>query len=165
MTHDDLRLPSLIKFQDYRGDFSAFLEAVYDVFKNDFVYNKPIFQGKELGLKKHPLIDGREYTFYHFTHSGKDENDRKPDIERCERIPYPKPMINNSHCNNLKVWKNKRKNKTRILIYHEKEKYLVVLEDRGSYILPWTAYIVEYNNKHRRLLQEYNAYISQNRPA
>jgi len=34
----------------------------------------------------------------------------------------------------------------------------VVLEDRGQYILPWTAYLVTYKNQRRRLMEEYEAY-------
>ena len=54
---------------------------------------------------------------------------------------------------------NKRGNSERILIFHEDESYLVVLEDRGKYILPWTAYLVEYENRKRKLMVEYQNYI------
>ncbi len=155
---EELILPDIIELSGFGGDFYAYYEAVYEIFKNDFVINKPIFQGKRLALKAHPYFDGKEYTFYHLTHDGVIENDRKPNMRRMERIGFPKPIIDNSTHRNLKVWRNKRKNKERILILHEQEKYLVVLEDRKDYILPWTAYYIEYNNKIRRLLKEYENY-------
>jgi hypothetical protein len=155
-----LHLPDIVQFD---GDFIPFFEAVYNIFKRDFVDSKPVFRGSMLRLKKYPLIDGYEYTFYHFTHEGDIESNRKPDIRRMERIAFPRPMIDNSRHPALKVWKNVRNNKIRILIYHPSEKYLVVLADRGEYILPWTAYTVDYPNRERKLLKEYQAYKNQNR--
>ena len=154
-----LILPSLICFEDYNGNFALYNEKVYAVFKDDFVKNRPIFQGKKLALKAHPLIDGKEYTYYHFTHSGNIEIERVPDLRRMERIGFPKPIIDFSDNENLKVWRNKRGTSERILILHETEKYLVVLEDRKDYILPWTAYLVEDSSRLCKLLAEYQNYI------
>lgn len=155
-----VELPEIIEMNDFGGDYHAFNEAVYQIFKNDFVLNKPVFNGKKLGLKKHPIVDGKAYTYYHFTHSGDIENDRKPDFRRMERMGYPKPIINSSKCVTLKVWRNKRGTKDRIVILHEAEKYVVVLDDRKDYILPWTAYFIEYKNQLRRFLKEYDKYIN-----
>ena len=158
-------LPEIITLEDYRGNIQEYIEAIYQVFVHDFVHNRPFFEGRRLGLKKHPLIEGKEYTFYHFTHEGNDEEDRIPDLRRMERMPWPAPIINNSSHKYLKVWRNQRGKHERILIFHEEEKYLVVLEDRGEYILPWTAYLVTYNNQIRRLLEEYEAYIKPKPPS
>ena len=156
---EELELPEMIYLEDFGGDFDAYNEAVYEVFKEDFVTTRPTFEGTVLRLKKHPYVDGKEYTYYHFTHSGDIENDRTPDMRRMERMPFPRPMIDNSGDPSLKVWRNKRGTKDRILILDEEERYLVILDDRGEYILPWTAYYIEYNNKIRRLLKEYEAYM------
>lgn len=155
-----IELPPIISLEEYSGDIVNYLEAVYAIFRKDFVDSKPVYRNKKLGLKKYPLISDKEYTFYHMTHKGNIESERIPDLRRCERIAYPRPLIENSTSPSLKVWKNKRGTKVRILIFHEEESYLVILEDRGSYILPWTAYIIEYNNKKLRLLKEYEAYIN-----
>jgi len=156
---EQLILPDLIVLEDYNGNFSLYNDAVYAVFKNDFVKNRPIFQEKKLALKTHPLIENREYTYYHFTHSGNIETERIPDLRRMERIGFPKPMIDCSDSEQLKVWRNKRGTSDRILILHEAERYLVVLEDRKDYILPWTAYLIEGESRLRRLLAEYQNYI------
>lgn len=155
---DYFDMPSLVSLVDFGGDLPAYLEAIYQVFKNDFVFSKPIFRGKKVGLKKYPLVDQKDYTFYHFTHSGTDERNRKIDLRRMERIRFPRPMIEGSKHPYLKVWKNKRGTKNRFLIYHEAENYVVVLDDRGKYVLPWTAYIVDYPNQKRKLLKEYEDY-------
>ena len=151
-------LPGLVLLADFDGNFPTYIEAVYQIFKTDFVSSKPVFRGQRIGLKKYPLVDGKEYTFYHFTHSGTDEQHRVPDLRRMERIRFPRPMIEGSKHPYLKVWKNKRGTKNRFLIYHEAENYVVVLDDRGKYVLPWTAYIVDYPNQKRKLLKEYEDY-------
>lgn len=159
MNDNYMQLPDLITLEEYGGDIITYLEAVYAVFKADFVDNKPTFQGKRLGLKRYPLIEGKEYTFYHFTHDGDIETQRLPNMRRLERMPFPKPMINNSTHSYLKVWRNKRGKSNRILIFHEAESYLVVLDDRGDYILPWTAYLIEHKNRRERLLVEYEDWL------
>lgn len=156
---DQINLPDLILLATYKGVFADYFEAVYKIFKKDFVDSKPVFNKKPLRLKSHPYIDGKEYTFYHFTHSGDLENERQPDIRRMERIAWPRPMIDHSENETLKVWKNKRGNKTRIIIFHEDENYLVILEQRKNYILPWTAYYIDYPNRKEKLLEEYKNYL------
>lgn len=156
---EKLVLPSKILLEEFNGVFEDFFNAVYTVFKNDFVDSQPNFRGKRLGLKKHPYVDGKEYTFYHITHEGDIESERIPDLRRMERIPYPKPMIDNSDDSDLKVWENSRGNDRRILIFHEQESYLVILADRGEYILPWTTYYIQYKNRKEKLLKEYEDYL------
>jgi hypothetical protein len=156
-------LPELIELNDFGGNISAYLEAVYHIFKNDFVDSKPVFKGVRLGLKRFPLVEGKEYTFYHMTHEGDIENERTPDLRRMERIAWPRPLIDESEHSYLKVWRNTRRGKggtkTRILILHEEERYLVILDDRGDYILPWTAYLIKGNSQLEKHLSEYESYI------
>lgn len=158
MQTSNLILPPLIELSKYNGDTGAYIEAVYQVFVRDFVIGRPLFRGTKLSLKKHPIENGKECTFYHITHTGQDEKTRIPDLRRMERIGYPRPMIDNSSDPALIVWENMRANKNRILIYHEQERYLVVLEKRSNYVLFWTAYLIEHDNRHEKLLREYLEY-------
>jgi hypothetical protein len=100
-------------------------------------------------------------TLYVWT--GNVEDERIPDMRRMERIAWPRPMIDNSEHNYLKVWRNVRRGqggtKNRILILHELECYLVVLEDRGDYILPWTAYYLRNSKELGKKIKEYNDYL------
>lgn len=63
-------LPPLVLFSDYNGDWDAYLEAIYSYFKQDFVDSKPVFRGKRFGLKRHPLAQGKEATFWHMIQQG-----------------------------------------------------------------------------------------------
>jgi hypothetical protein len=154
-----LNLPEIVCLEDCGGDILNYIEVIYDIFKEDFVTNKPFFEGRRLGLKKYPYVEGKEYTFYHMTHDGNVEDERIPNLRRCERMPFPRPIIEQSNHSSVKCWKNKRGTKDRILIFYEQEDYLVVLEDRGDFILPWTAYLVGGSNQKKKLLREYSDYI------
>lgn len=151
-------LPELLLLADHGGDWERYEAALYEVFKRDFIDSKPIFRGTRLGLKKYPLSKGKEATFWHFISEGKTEEERIPDLRRCERIQWPKPIIENDGCGEVKIWKNHRGSEQRICIWLEPENYLVVLADRGKYILPWTAYLVEQPHRQRKLEKEYEEY-------
>jgi hypothetical protein len=154
-----LSLPAIITLEQLSGDPNTYLEAVYEIFVQDFVRSRPTYRGKRLNLKCHPFIDGKEYTFYHMTHDGNIETERIPNLRRMERIPWPRPMINYSTDPELKVWRNKRGKHERILIMHDLSDYVVILEDRINYILPWTTIYIDYPNRKRKLLAEYEEYI------
>lgn len=156
-------LPELIFLEDSGGDWDSYLSALYDYFQQDFIRNKPVFNGTKLGLKKHPVIDEKEATFWHFISEGDVEEDRLPNLRRCERIRWPKPLIDRApaygESDKLKVWKNKRKNETRINIWLEEENYLVVLAERKGYLLPWTAFCIEREHQKRKKQRDYEQYM------
>ena len=151
-------LPPLELFSDYGGDWESYLDAIYEYFKQDFVDSKPVFQGRRLGLKRYPLTHGKEAAFWHMIQEGTIEEDRTPDLRRCERVRWPKPIIEHDIDEAVKVWANQRRGERRICLWFEQEDYLVILADRGSYILPWTAYLVKQPHRQRRLQKEYEEY-------
>ena len=153
-------LPDLIELNSVGGDFHAFLEFVYNEFKKEFIDQKPVFRGQRLGLKKNPVSQEKEATFWHMTSEGEDENNRNPDIRRMERIKWPACIINGSEHDYLKVWENSRGTKNNILIFHEGENFVVVLRKGNGYLLPWTAYLVEHSARKRKLMEEYKSYIN-----
>ena len=93
------------------------------------------------------------------TSEGMNEAERTPDLRRCERIRWPRPVIDQSEDPAVKVWVAMRGNEKRIHIWLERQDYLVVLADRDSYLLPWTAYCIEYPHKRAKLQKEYEAYV------
>jgi hypothetical protein len=154
-------IPDIIQLADYGGNWNKYLEAVYQLFKKDFVDSQPIFQGNRLSLKRHPIIEGKEATFWHLVSEGYYEPDRLPDLRRCERIGWPRPIIEAQEqepC--LKIWENSRDGEKRICLWlsFDNEEYLVVLAKRTGYLLFWTAYPLTYENIKRKLQKEYDAY-------
>jgi hypothetical protein len=151
-------LPPLVLFGDYGGNWDAYLDAIYAWFKQDFIDSKPVFQGRRLGLKRYPLVHGKEATFWHMTSEGMDESNRTPDLRRCERIRWPKPVIEHSGNPKVKYWVSVKRNEDRIHIWLEKLDYVVVLADRKDFILPWTAFLVTREHTRAKLRKEYEAY-------
>ncbi|HPO57161.1 MAG TPA: hypothetical protein PKY46_14280 [Ignavibacteriaceae bacterium] len=166
MSNITFNLPDILLLSDYNGNFDLFTDAVYSVFFKDFVKDKTFFRGEKLKLKWHPLYQNKAYTFYHMTHKGKDEQNRVPDLRRCERIPWAKPTI--EHCDTwkLKIWPQQRSGqgglKDRLCIWLEMDNepdYIVILDIREKYKLLWTAFVLEYPHEKRKRKKEYEAWF------
>lgn len=151
-------LPGLVLFEDYNNNWEQYLDALYSYFKADFVDSKPVFQGQRLALKRYPLFEGKEATFWHLISEGTSEENRAIDLRRCERIRWLKPVIENSADDAIKLWKNIRRGEIRICLWLENQEYLVVLAERKGYILPWTAYVVTEPHRKRKLQKEFENY-------
>ena len=151
-------LPPLVLLADYNGDWDQYVEALYAYFTRDFVDSKPLFRGARLALKRHPLIKGKEATFWHLISEGLYEEERLPDLRRCERIRWPRPII--EHCNDreIKVWENVKQGERRVCLWLEDKEYLVVLAERRGYTLLWTAYPVTEAHRQKKLRKEYADY-------
>ena len=67
------KLPDLVLLEEYQGNWDAYLDALYQGFALDFIIDKPVFQGKRLGLKRYPVILDKEATFWHMISSGEIE--------------------------------------------------------------------------------------------
>jgi hypothetical protein len=150
-------LPELITLNSCGGDWHRYLDAVYDCFQQDFVRGRTTYRGVRLAMKRHPVIDGREATFWHLISEGSSEQDRTPDMRRCERIGWPRQIID--HCDDpaIKTWETVRGNDKRILLWLDEQEYLVVLAARTGYTLIWTAYTVTRSHQKDKLQREYEA--------
>ncbi len=158
MNKDVQWLPPLVLLSDHGGEWERYLEAVYAWFKQDFINSKPVFQGRRLGLKRHPLTDGKEATFWHMTSEGQDEENRLPDLRRCERIRWPKQVIENAGDPKIKWWVSVKRHEDRIHIWLEEEDYVVVLADRRGFLLPWTAFVITREHTRIKMRKEYDTY-------
>ncbi|HFQ5589212.1 TPA: hypothetical protein ACGUM0_003928 [Vibrio vulnificus] len=151
-------LPDLVMMEDYNHNWEQYLAAIYAFFEADFVHSKPEFQGRRLGLKRYPEYDGKSATFWHMTSTGDDETERVPDFRRCERIRWPRLIIENDQHESLKVWTEPKGKNQRVHIWCEEEGYLVVLDDRGEYILPWTAFYIEREHQRKKYNKRWEKY-------
>jgi hypothetical protein len=162
-------LPPLVLLEEYDGDWKEYIKAIYDYFKVDFIDTRPQFQDKVIRLKRYPLLDEKEATFWHITSEGKEEDERVPDLRRCERIRWPRPIIEHHNDNSIRCWRNargntRRRNERRIVLWLYDEDYVVVLADRGRYMLLWTAYCVSWNHTREKLLKDYQEYQKRQTP-
>ena len=149
-------LPPLVLLEDHEGDWDRYCDAVYRFFWEDFVSSRPEFDSRRVGITREPMLRGKEATFWHLISEGSVEEDRPPDIRRCERIRWPRPLIEAASARKVKCWANRRRGQQRILVAVDDFSYLVVLIDRGHYVLLLTAYFVEREQRRRKLRSEWS---------
>lgn len=155
-------LPELILLDDYNGNWQEYLAQIYSIFHRDFVQSKPNYKGLTINQKRHPEYDGKSATFWHLISEGSSEESRIPNFRRCERIGWPRPIIENYGDSCLKVWENSRKGKQNVCLWFEAEEYLLILSKRNDYFLLWTGYMVTQNHRKRKLEREYEEWKKAN---
>ena len=162
MTANMTWLPDLVLLDGHGGNWDRYLKVIYNFFTKDFVDDQPTYHGKKLALKRFPMYEGKEATFWHIISEGIIEDDRTPDLRRCERIRWPRPVIENSSDPDIKIWENNRHHETRVCILLDSADYLVVIARRQGYDLFWAAYPITRPHHKRKLIKEYEAYIKAN---
>lgn len=158
-------LPDLVLFEHSGGDWNRYVQRLHQYFEADFVTSKPSWPGKRVGFKRHPEYQGKSATFWHLISEGTVESDRTPDLRRCECIRWPRPMMEEfddcapgtSSCR-LTWWKSTRKGEVRFVLALNDFSYVLVVADRGDFVIPWTAYCVERQHQRDRLSKECAAF-------
>jgi hypothetical protein len=151
-------LPPLVLFESYSGNWNNYIEALYSFFKEDFIESRPEFMKRTIQVKRSPLYQNKASTFWHITSEGEEEEKRIPDMRRCERIRWPRPIIEHCPSELVRCWPNKRGQEKRIVLWFFNEDYVIVLADREKYVLLWTAYMVSYEHTKNKLAKEYEEY-------
>lgn len=166
-------LPPLTQRTHFSDD-AAFIDAIYAAFERDFVSVQQNFRGLPIGVKPLPfhnqpaLFAGKNGTFRHLLTEGKNEETRTIAWDRCERLGWVLPMIQQTGSADVCVWKNSRQTSGSSYVLALSDfSYKVVLTERHSritnspYLLLWTAFPVMWSNGKRKLAKEYR----QNGPA
>ena len=140
-------LPELEPFDKY-GDWWRYVDAIYEIYLDDFVRNHFTVGGKRFSMRRQPQSHGKDKAFWHIC--GQDDGQTIPsDFSRCERIRWPKAIILHRGDSMVKMWSDDHfktaNGKLRVLLWFNDE-YLVVLEPRRDYVLFITAYPTEYGN-------------------
>jgi hypothetical protein len=148
-------LPALVELRGSEGDWERYVELLYGFFRADFIDSVPGYPGKRWAMKRHPEHRGKEATFWHIISEGPDEAERLPDLRRCERIRWPRAIIDRCRTGPVLAWAQQRGSDQRIVLALPDFSYVVVLADRGEYVLLWTAFPVEREHRRRKLEREY----------
>jgi hypothetical protein len=146
-------LPSLIRLEDYGGDWKKYINAVFAIFYQDFIETQPTFQGKWVRCRRDPMYDGKEAGFWHCVSEGANEDQRTPDLRRCERIGWVRKVIEHANDAHVDVWVQRKGRDDRIHIWY-REAYLVVLGDRGQLCQLITAFCTDREHTKRKKRQE-----------
>lgn len=162
-------LPDELRYSDFGGDWEAFLAAVYQIFERDFKQSAPSYSGRRVAHDTR-IEDGKEAGYWHITCRYEARTRaREVDLRRCERIPWPRPMIEHSADRQLSMWKDERKKpgrprQTRVLIWLESLDYIVVLAERPRAMILVTAYCVDIESHKQKLRKERDRYYEMQKP-
>jgi len=162
-------LPDALRYSDFDGDWERFLATVYQIFERDFKQSRPSYEGRTV-VPDTRIEDGKEAGFWHMTCRYEPRTQaREMDLRRCERIPWPRPMIEHSADKSLSVWKSERKKpsrsrQTRVLIWLENLDYVVVLAERPRAMILVTAYCTDIKSHKEKLRKERDEYYKTQKP-
>lgn len=150
--------PDLVPLNAFGGDWAAYETELHRIFITDFVNGDAQYTGLRIGCRRHPETDGKWASFWHLVQEGPVEDDRLPDLRRCERIRWVRWVIENAVAHaEIDVWQNTRGTETNTLMWF-REEYLVVLGQRQGYWLLRTAYCTDQSGRKRKLRAERNAF-------
>lgn len=158
-------LPDLILLEVYHGNWSAYIDAVYQQYYNDFVKNRPLFENLPVFVRNQPAHQNKGATFWHLVSEGTKETDRIPDIRRCERIRWPRPLIEGGYIQEVKIWEQSRPWKgqvqRRIMFSLKNFNYIVVIGETPKGYTLITAYHIEKTHQRQKLKKEFEAFSRQ----
>lgn len=156
-------LPDLLPCEDLNL-WAEYEGALYSIFKADFIDSHPQFEGKQVNIRKHPMVYGKEEAFFHVTCQDYSKTgNRDPDLRRCERIRWVRSFIENYNCDSsscpncdgVKVWREPYKSNNRVFILLEEERYMVIVEPRKEYCLLITAFYFDQDHRLEKILKRY----------
>lgn len=157
-------LPELFKY-DNRKSIEEYYNEVYEIFKRDFITSKPVLFGKNIGLQKEPMVNGKPQTFHHMTtedicnNKNKQSKLRNIAFDRCERIAWNRAIIDSGYVG-LKIFRETRsRNRKNLIIFFEEKDFVIVLREAPTYYVFITSYPIKYKNKKRQLQKSYEKYI------
>lgn len=136
--------PELLPFG---GEWEAYQDSVYEAFLQTFVRADVRFSGWRVKAQYRPETRGKGFSFWHViseapSRDNRNEDDRIPDLHRCERIRWIGWTIEQAQRGEagFSWWENTRRRETRVVIWAESRDFAVVLAKRRGYYLLKTAY-------------------------
>lgn len=152
--------PDLLLFQNFGGDWKKYEKELNRIFTEEIAWGSLRFRNRPVNCRRIPETGGRWASFWHLIQEGREEDERTPDLRRCERLPWIPWVINNAITHpEIDGWQNKRGSETNSLLWY-REEYLVVLSQRQGYWLLKTAYFTDKKYRIRQLRKERDAYLS-----
>jgi hypothetical protein len=134
-------------------------ELLYEIFHTNFVASKASHNGTPV-LVSQTKEEGKEITFWHITtREDKECEQRLPDHRRCERLPWLKPMLEDSDKPDVLAWEHTEGDGViKVYVWLKEHDYIAIMKktSKGRLIL-LTAYWIEYGNIKRKLMKKYEA--------
>jgi hypothetical protein len=150
--------PDLVLFDAFGGDWAAYENELHRIFMEEIARGGIRFRDWPVNCRRIPEAGGRWASFWHLVQEGCIEDDRTPDLRRCERIRWVRWVIENAATHaEIDEWQNTRGTEVNTLLWY-REEYLVVLAQRRDYWLLRTAYCTEKSGRIRQLHRERDAF-------
>lgn len=149
-------LPEMFSVNPWEHDT---YDKLYDVFHDFFIAGEVIFRGQSVGYDS-AIVDGRANGFWHIT-TRKDvkTGERLPDPRRCERLPWLKPMVENSDKVEVLAWEyDDGDGVNKLYVWLKDHDYVAIMKKNKKgklYLL--SAFWVEYPSAKRKLMQKYQS--------
>lgn len=142
-----MTLPDLMPISNY--DASKYIGIIYAAFKRELVDGNLSFLDLPITFPWKPPYDNKHFCFWHSISERGDtnnEDDRIPNMSRCERILWIPYVITNA-LDQDKIWcweksvKTKRGRSKHIQLFFHEENYLIVLRRKANRLEFVTAYV------------------------
>lgn len=135
-------LPPIVPFD---GDWEGYCDQIHEIFESDLRAAR--FFGLRVGRRREPEVQGKADGFWHVTTEGfaSGSDDRLPDMRRCERISWIRPMIDAAGTDRVHCWLSDRPpKKPNVVIALPDFSHVVILARRrgtnGAYMMLVTAF-------------------------
>jgi hypothetical protein len=156
---DILDLPEKVDYLvDYKNDEMQFVEDIYKVFQNDFIFTSPRCNGKlvTVSLKKMDGDDKLAIFWHLISRDTADKSRRELNIFRAERLPWIKPLIEFVPSPPIKYWRYlEGGGVVRHYIWAEIREFVIILQELKMSLRLVTAFRVDENWKEKDLLKKF----------
>lgn len=150
--------PDLVPLTAFGGDWPAYETELHRIFIAEIARGGIEFEGFRVNCRRLPETAGKWASFWHLVQEGRVEDDRLPDLRRCERIRWVRWVIENAAAHaEIDIWQNTRGTEVNALLWF-REEYLVVLGQRQGYWLLRTAYCTDKSGRIAQLRKERDAF-------
>lgn len=166
-------LPDAIPCENL-AEWNTYLSSLYPVFVQSIRDASLTFMGKPLRIRREPWDGDYEHAFVHLTHRDyfhtDDPNDRQPDPDRSERLPWVGSIISHYDCvehyscPRILYWEHRFRGYVRSNLLYDSERFLVVIEQRKAYCLLITGFYLNDEDSYDRQLRRYRQYQKQKTP-
>lgn len=166
-----LQLSLSASIEDLQVSSGAYVDAVYDVFVRDLISSRARWMpnGGEVSCRRQPEVEGRHAIFWHCVSAGDgDEEARLVDFNRCRRIHWIRPIINEFNTiypdkgdGSLHWWvSGRRLQNLRYILATGDYGFVVMVDQRSTYAMLVTAYHVDRRRRREKFKSECEDYWS-----
>lgn len=155
--------PDLVPFAAFGGDWPSYETELHRIFMEEIARGGIRFRDWPVNCRRIPEAGGRWASFWHLVQEGRVEDDRTPDLRRCERIRWVRWVIENAATHaEIDEWQEIRGTSVDTLLWY-REAYLVVLAKRRDYWLLKTAYCTTQRGRIAKKCRERDAFMAKNK--